>query len=109
MRHMQNAPSYILGIALVVLLLLVAFSSGNEVAMLSATGYKYAEIATIVGLAIFLIVFCELAPKIYAALRPDPVALSSTYIYKVLVFVMTPITWLTNKAAYGFLRLFSVK
>ncbi len=39
------------------------------------------------GLSIFLIVFCELAPKIYAALRPDPVALSSTYIYKVLVFV----------------------
>ena len=39
-----------------------------------------------------MIVFCELAPKIYAALKPDPVALSSTYIYKVLVFVMTPIT-----------------
>src|SRR3982750_1910371 len=157
---MQTAPSYVLGIALVVLLLLIAFSSGTEVAMLSAnrykiraqakagrrtatvlddllskpdswlganlvvlalasvaassiatllaqrTGYEHAEIATIIGLAIFLIVFCELAPKIYASLRPDPVALSSTYIYKVLVFVMTPITWLTNKAAYGFLRLF---
>ena len=56
-----------------------------------------------------MIVFCELAPKIYAALKPDPVALSSTYIYKVLVFVMTPVTWFTNKAAYGFLRLFGVK
>ena len=160
---MQNAPSLILWIALVVLLLLVAFSSGTEVAMLSAnrykiraaakagkrtakvldallskpdswlganlvvlalasvaassiatllaqrTGYEHAEIITIVGLAIFLIVFCELAPKIYAALRPDPVAMSSTYIYKVLVFVMTPVTWFTNKAAYAFLRLFGVK
>src|SRR6187551_2426385 len=139
MGHMQNAPSYILGIALVVLLLLIAFSSGTEVAMLSAnrykirasakagkrkakaldallskpeswlganlvllalasvaassiatllaqrTHYEHAEIVTIIGLAIFLIVFCELAPKIYAALRPDPVALASTYIYKVLV------------------------
>jgi hypothetical protein len=37
---MQNAPSYILGIALVVLLLLIAFSSGTEVAMLSANRYK---------------------------------------------------------------------
>ena len=40
MGHMQNAPSYILGIALVVLLLLIAFSSGTEVAMLSANRYK---------------------------------------------------------------------
>ena len=56
-----------------------------------------------------MIVFCELAPKIYAALKPDPVALSSTYIYKILVFVMTPISWFTNKAAYAFLRMFGVK
>ena len=35
--------------------------------------------------------------------------MSSTYIYKVLVFVAAPISWFTNKAAYGFLRLFGVK
>ena len=40
MGHMQNAPSLILWIALVVLLLLVAFSSGTEVAMLSANRYQ---------------------------------------------------------------------
>src|SRR5690348_6944123 len=163
MGHMQNAPSYILGIALVVLLLLIAFSSGTEVAMLSAnrykiraaaksgkrtakalddllskpdswlganlvvlalasvaassiatllaqrTGYENAEILTIIGLGIFMIVFCELAPKIYAALKPDPVAMSSTYVYKVLIVVMAPISWFANRAAYGFLRLFGVK
>ena len=48
-------------------------------------------------LAVFMIVFCELAPKIYAALKPDPVALCSTYIYKLLVFVMTPFSWFTNR------------
>src|SRR6187455_3354297 len=163
MGHMQNAPSLILWIALVVLLLLVAFSSGTEVAMLSANRYKiraaakagkrtakildalltkpdswlganlvvlalasvaassiatllaqrthfeHASPVTMAVLSVFMIVFCELAPKIYAALKPDPVALSSTYIYKVLVFVATPITWFTNKAAYGFLRIFGVK
>jgi Mg2+/Co2+ transporter CorB len=163
MGHMQNAPSFILGIALAVLLLLIAFSSGTEVAMLSAnrykiraaakagkrtakalddllsrpeswlganlvvlalasvaassiatllaqrTGYEHAEIVVIVALGIFMIVFCELAPKIYAALRPDPVAMSSTYIYKVLIVLMAPISWFANKAAYGFLRLFGVK
>jgi Mg2+/Co2+ transporter CorB len=163
MAHMQNAPSYILGIALVVLLLLIAFSSGTEVAMLSANRYKIraaaksgkrtakaldsllnkpeswlganlvilalasvaaSSIVTLLAqrvayehavpiaagaLAVFMIVFCELAPKIYAALKPDPVALNSTYIYKVLVVVMTPFSWFTNRAAYGFLRLFGVK
>jgi Mg2+/Co2+ transporter CorB len=160
---MQNAPSSILAVALVVLLLLIAFSSGTEVAMLSAnrykiraaakagkrtakildallakpdswlganlvvlalasvaassiatllaqrTGYQHAIPVTMATLSVFLIIFCELAPKIYAALKPDPVALSSTYIYKVLVFLATPVTWFTNKAAYGFLRLFGVK
>jgi Mg2+/Co2+ transporter CorB len=163
MAHMQDAPAAVLGIALVVLLLLIAFSSGTEVAMLSAnrykiraqakegkrtaraldallskpdswlganlvvlalasvaasaiatllaqrTGYEHAIPITMGALSVFMIIFCELAPKIYAALKPDPVAMSSTYIYKVLVFVATPITWFTNKAAYGFLRLFGVK
>ncbi len=163
MAHMQNAPSSILAVALVVLLLLIAFSSGTEVAMLSAnrykiraaakagkrtarildallskpdswlganlvvlalasvaassiatllaqrTGYEHAIPVTMAALSVFLIIFCELAPKIYAALKPDPVALSSTYIYKVLVFLATPVTWFTNKAAYGFLRIFGVK
>jgi Mg2+/Co2+ transporter CorB len=160
---MQDAPSWILIVALVVLLLLIAFSSGTEVAMLSAnrykiraaakagkrtakvldallskpeswlganlvvlalasvaassiatllaqrTGFEHAEIVMIISLGIFMIVFCELAPKIYAALRSDSVAMSSTYIYKLLVIVSTPVTWFTNKAAYGFLRLFGVK
>jgi Mg2+/Co2+ transporter CorB len=163
MAHMQNAPTSVLVVALVVLLLLIAFSSGTEVAMLSANRYKirtaaksgkrtaraldallsrpdswlganlvilalasvaassivtllaqrtgYEHAIPIAGgaLAVFMIVFCELAPKIYAALKPDPVALSSTYIYKVLVFLMTPFSWFANKAAYGFLRLFGVK
>jgi Mg2+/Co2+ transporter CorB len=163
MAHMQDAPASVLVVALVVLLLLIAFSSGTEVAMLSANRYKIraqakagkrtarvldallakpdswlganlvvlalasvaaSAIATLLAqrtgyehaipiaagaLAVFMIVFCELAPKIYAALRPDTVAMSSTYIYKVLVFIAAPITWFTNKAAYGFLRLFGVK
>ena len=55
-----------------------------------------------------MIVFCELAPKIYAATHPEPVALSSSYIYRALVTVVRPLLWVTNKMAYGFLRLFGV-
>ena len=163
MGHMQNAPSLILWIALVVLLLLVAFSSGTEVAMLSANRYKIRAAAKAgkrtakaldallskpeswLGANLVVLALASVAASSIATLlaqrtgyehadpgddqrardlpdrvlraraedlrraAPDPVALSSTYIYKMLVFVMTPITWLTNKAAYGFLRLFGVK
>ncbi len=160
---MENVPSAVLIVALVVLLLLIAFSSGTEVALLSAnrykiraaakaggrtaraldallskpdswlganlvmlglasvavsslatilaqrTGYQHAIPIMLIIFPMLLIVFCELAPKIYAALHPDSVALASTYIYKALVFISTPVTWFANKAAYGFLRLFGVK
>jgi Mg2+/Co2+ transporter CorB len=59
-------------------------------------------------LTVIMIVFCELAPKIYAATHPEPVALSSAYIYRALVAVAWPLLWVTNKMAYGFLRLFGV-
>src|SRR3569832_869359 len=159
---MQNAPSLILGIVLVVLLFLFVFSSGSEVALLSAnrykiraaakagkrtarvldgllskpdswlganlvllalasvaastiatllaqrTGYPHAVPVTMAALSVLLIIFCELAPKIYAALKPDPVAKSSTYIYSLLVFLVSPSTWFTYMSAYGFLLLFVV-
>jgi len=55
-----------------------------------------------------VIVFCELAPKIYAASNPESVALHAAGIYQVLVRVTWPALWLTSNLAYGFLRLFGV-
>jgi Mg2+/Co2+ transporter CorB len=59
-------------------------------------------------LTIVVIVFCELAPKIYAASNPEGVALHAAGIYRVLVLLARPILWLTNRMAYGFLRVFGV-
>jgi Mg2+/Co2+ transporter CorB len=59
-------------------------------------------------LTLVVIVFCELAPKIYAASNPEGVALHAAGIYRVLVLVARPALWLTNSMAYGFLRLFGV-
>jgi Mg2+/Co2+ transporter CorB len=56
-----------------------------------------------------VIVFCELAPKIYAASKPEAVALHAAGIYRVLVLVARPVLWLTNHMAYGLLRLFGVR
>lgn len=152
----------ILLVLLLVLLALVAFSSGTEVAMLSANRYRMRSradkgertarlldrllskpddwlganlivltlasagattIATIIAvraandwailfptlvLPIVMLVICELAPKIYAALHPDSVALASAWPYQVLVWLTRPGVILANWAAYAFLKLFGV-
>ncbi|MCC7462278.1 MAG: DUF21 domain-containing protein [Gammaproteobacteria bacterium] len=60
-------------------------------------------------LTIVIIVFCELAPKIYSAVHAEPVALGSAHIYRVLLWLSHPVLRLTNSAARGFLRLFGVR
>ena len=159
---MEDLPTSILLIAMLALLALVAFSSGTEVAMLSANRYRIRSradkgertakllnellakpddwlganlivltlasagvitIATILAVRTgiewailfptlvvptLMLVVCELAPKIYAALHADRVALTSAWPYRVLVWLTRPGVILANWAAYGFLRLFGV-
>jgi Mg2+/Co2+ transporter CorB len=159
----DNAPSTLLLVALLSLLVVIAFSSGTEVAMLSVNRYRirtratagerrarmlekllatpdqwlganlvilalasvaastvatllalridhhYALPAMMALLTVVMIVFCELAPKIYAAVHSETVALRSAFIYRVLLWITSPVIWLTNHAAYGFLRLFGVR
>ena len=64
--------------------------------------------ATTVGLGLFTVVFCELAPKIYAAVRPERMALPAAYIYQPLIWISMPIVWVANRLANGFLRLLGV-
>ena len=47
-------------------------------------------------LTVVVIVFCELAPKIYAASNPEGVALHAALIYSVLVLITRPVLWLTS-------------
>lgn len=159
---MQDLPTLILLIALFLLLLLVAFSSGTEVAMLSAnryrirsradkgertaklldkllskpddwlganlivltlasagattiaailalrTGNEWAILFPTLMLPLLMLVVCELAPKIYAALHADSVAVASAWPYQLLVWLTRPAVVMANWAAYGFLRLFGV-
>ena len=160
--QVDNAPSTLLLAVLLSLLVVIAFSSGTEVAMLSVNRYRIrtraqngerrarllerllatpdqwlganlvilalasvaaSTVATLLALRInhpyalpgvmalltvIMIVFCELAPKIFAAVHSESVALSSAMIYRVLLWITTPVIWLTNHTAYGFLRLFGV-
>lgn len=157
---MEHVSTPILALLLLCLLVIIAFSSGTEVAMLSVNRYRVrhrskagqstarmlekllqkpddwlgvnlvilalasvfaSQVATVLAqrlgyplplaglvLTIIIIVFCELAPKIFAAIHSESTALNSAHIYSGLVWISRPVIWVTNKLAYGFLSIFGV-
>jgi Mg2+/Co2+ transporter CorB len=108
LERLLHKPDEWLGANLVILAAASVFSSAIATLLAERTGHRYAVPAAGVLLTVVVIVFCELAPKIYAASNPEGVALHAAGIYRVLVLVARPALWLTNSMAYGFLRLFGV-
>ena len=62
----------------------------------------------VVALTFVLLIFCEVAPKTFAALHPERLALPAAYIYTPLLTVLYPFVWATNLLANGTLRLLGV-
>ena len=108
LERLLQKPDDWLGANLVILAAASVFASAIATILAQRTGYPYAVPLTGALLTIVVIVFCELAPKIYAAANPEGVALHAAGIYRVLVLVARPALWLTNNVARGFLRLFRV-
>jgi Mg2+/Co2+ transporter CorB len=108
LERLLAKPDDWLGANLVILAAASVFASAIATLLAQRTGHPYAVPVVGVVLTIVMIVFCELAPKIYAATHPEPVALSSSYVYRALVMIARPLLWITNKLAYGFLRIFGV-
>ncbi len=108
LERLLEKPDDWLGANLVILAGASVFASAIATILAQRTGYPYAVPVTGALLAMVVIVFCELTPKIYAAARPEAVALHAAGIYRVLVLLTRPVLWLTSALAYGLLRLFGV-
>ena len=108
LERLLQKPDEWLGANLVILAAASVFASAIATVLAQRTHRPYAVPLTGALLTIVVIVFCELAPKIYAASNPEGVALHAAGIYRVLVRVTRPALWLTTTLAYGFLRLFGV-
>lgn len=86
----------------------IAASSLTTVLALRLGGDQTVAIAT--GILTFVIlIFAEVAPKTLAALKPEPIAFASSYIYAVLLKVLYPVVWLLNTIANGLLWLFGLR
>jgi Mg2+/Co2+ transporter CorB len=108
LERLLQKPDDWLGANLVILAAASVFASSIATIIAQRTGHSYAVPITGFLLTVIVIVFCELAPKIYAATHPESVALGAARIYRVLVLVARPLLWLTNKMAYGLLKVFGV-
>ena len=108
LEKLLSKPDDWLGANLVILAAASVFASAVATILAQRTGHPYAVPIVGAALTVVMIVFCELAPKIYAATHPEPVALSSSYIYRGLVLIARPALWVTNRLAYAFLRIFGV-
>jgi Mg2+/Co2+ transporter CorB len=106
LERLLEKPDDWLGANLVILAGASVFASAIATILAQRTGERYAVPLAGALLTLIVIVFCELAPKIYAAANPEGVALHAAGIYRVLVGVARPALWLANTLAYGFLRLF---
>ena len=71
--------------------------------------YGEHAVAAATGLLTFLVlVFAEVAPKTFAALKPERVGMPVSYALRPLLFLLYPAVWLTNTLANWLLRLFGV-
>jgi Mg2+/Co2+ transporter CorB len=109
LEKLLQTPDQWLGANLVILALASVASSSVATLLAQRVGHPYALPAMIALLTIVMIVFCELSPKIYAALHPQRVALSAAYIYRCLLWLTSPLLWITNRMSYGFLSVFGVR
>lgn len=109
LERLLAKPDQWLGANLVILALASVAASTVATLLALRAGHRYALPAAMSVLTVVIIIFCELAPKIYAALHNESVALGSAFIYRGLLWITSPVLWFTNRAAYGFLRLFGVQ
>jgi len=101
-------PDEWLGANLIVLTLASAGATTIATILAVRSGNYYALIFPTLIIPIVMLVFCELAPKIYAAIRADAVALMAAPIYRVMVKIARPGVSLANWAAYRMLKIFGV-
>lgn len=70
-------------------------------------GSTGAAVAPVV-LTIIMLIFAEVTPKTWAALRPESIAYPASLILRPLMILFAPLVWLVNGMSSGLLRLFGI-
>jgi Mg2+/Co2+ transporter CorB len=86
------------------------FSALTTVTVIRVWGEKESAIgiATVI-ITLVVLILTDLAPKTFAALRPERIAYPSAFVLRPLLKLSYPVVWFINALANGLLRLFGVK
>jgi len=109
LERLLQRPDDWLGVNLVILAAAGVFASQAATILAQRTGWHYALPVAGAALSVVMIVFGELAPKIFGATYPEAVALGSAHLYAALVVAARPVLWLTSRAANAVLWLAGVR
>ncbi|HTY49968.1 MAG TPA: CNNM domain-containing protein [Steroidobacteraceae bacterium] len=109
LERLLQRPDDWLGVNLVILAAAGVFASQAATILAQRTGWHYALPVAGAVLSVIMIVFGELAPKIFGATHPEAVALGSAHLYAALVAVARPVLWFTSRAANAALWLVGVR
>lgn len=84
----------------------VNFSAASIATLLALKLFGEAGIAVApVACTLIFLIFSEVAPKTVAAAYPEKIALPSSYILNILMWILYPLVWMVNGTANGLLRL----
>jgi Mg2+/Co2+ transporter CorB len=108
LERLLEQPDRWLGANLVILALASVAATTDATLLALRTGIRVALPIMMGLLTVVMLVFCEFAPKIYAAVHAERVALGSAYAYRALLWILGPLSKLANLIAQGFLSLFGV-
>lgn len=106
--RLLNQPDRLLGTILVGnnVVNILAASIATVIAV-NLWGDAGVAIAT-TGLTIALLIFGEITPKTFAALRPESIAFPASRLLSPLMTLLHPVVWLTSAISNGLLRLLGV-
>lgn len=79
--------------------LAIRYFGNNDTVLLLAT----------TAVALLIIIFCEITPKVIGATYPERIALPASYVLRFLMKLLTPIVWAVNLVVRQLLRLMRIK
>lgn len=104
-QHLLKRPDRLIG------LILLGNNFVNILITQVATilGYRVSQdwgVAAATGVLTFmLLIFAEVMPKTLAAVKPERIAFPASFVYSVLIRVMSPLVWLVNLFSNSLLKL----
>jgi len=109
-HHLLQRPDRLIGLILLCNNLVNTFAASitTVIAIRLFPGEEPAVAISAIVLTLFMLIFSEVSPKIFAAIKPEMLAFPSAWVYIPLLKLFYPVVWFINLFVSLLLRLFRV-